>query len=172
MPRTPTLRLERRPQTVSLVVAMLVLGLGTSGGYYLTSPEPLPLSATRVAATVPTGQTVYLGVFAVGEDADRELELRGVRVEVTSTRDVAVQPLVCLGGTVDVSTEPTGACEDVVDPTSTTLGPGDSIMLQVTGTDATVAVVDPVTVVFAEGLRRGSRPAGAAARVRVLPPAR
>lgn len=148
---------------------MLVVALATSAGYYATNPPPLTVRQEPVTATVPSGQPVYLGVYGPGEEDGRTLDVRGVQVDVTSTREIAVQPLVCVGGDVDVTTSPDASCDDVVDPAGTEIGPGDDLMLQVTGSGSTVALIDPVTITFVEGLRRGAREAGVPARVRVLP---
>ncbi|VXB31017.1 hypothetical protein [Nocardioides sp. AX2bis] len=170
MAPSPSLRLSRRPQTLGVVLPMLVVALATSAGYYVTTPPPLAVQETPVTATVPSGQPVYLGVYTLDEDAGRSLDVRGVQVDVTSTREIAVQPLVCVGGDVDVTTAPDGSCRDIVDPAGTDLGPEDELMLQVTGSGATVALIDPVRITFTEGVRRGARQAGAPVRVRVLPP--
>lgn len=148
---------------------MLVVALATSAGYYVTNPPPLAVQQAPVTATVPSGQPVYLGVYDVGAEDGRTLDVRGVQVDVTSTREIAVQPLVCVGGDVDVTTAPDASCTDIVDPAGAEIGPGDDLMLQVTGSGATVAQIDPVTITFTDGLRRGAREAGAPARVRVLP---
>ena len=169
VPPPPTLQLARRSQTLGVVLPMLAVALAASTGYYVTSPPPLSVRETPVTATVPTGQPVYLGVYDVGEETGRTLSVRGVQVDVTSTREIAVQPLVCVGGDVDVTTAPDEWCTDIVDPAGAELGPGDDLILQVIGSGATVAVIDPVTITFSEGVRRGAREAGSPVRVRVLP---
>lgn len=169
VPPAPALRLDRRSPTLAVVLPMLLVALATSTGYYLTTPPPLALSSTTVTATVPSGQPVYLGVYEPAVGTGRILEVHGVQVDVTSTQEIAVLPLLCVGGDVDVTTQPAATCAEIVDPAGEELGPDDELMLQVTGSGSTVAVVDPVTVAFTEGLRRGARPAGAAVRVRVLP---
>jgi hypothetical protein len=148
---------------------MVLVALATSAGYYVTNPPPLTVRDSPVTATVPSGQPVYLGVYVPDKDAGRTLDVRGVQVDVTSTREIAVQPLVCVGGSVDVTTAPDTTCTDIVDPAGADLGPGDDLMLQVTGSGSTVAVVEPVTISFVEGVRRGTHQAGSPARVRVLP---
>ncbi len=168
MSPAPRLSLARASQTWGLVALMGVVALGSAGTYYVTTPEPLPSGTGVVTASVPSNQSVYLGVLRLPRDFDRSLQVQGVQVEVTATSEVAVLPLLCLGGDIDVTTSPTTRCDDVVDPVGEELGSGDTLVLQVTGDGATVAVVEPVTISFREGLRRGSRVAGSGARIRVL----
>lgn len=168
MSPAPRLSLARASQTWGLVGTMAVVALASAATYYVTTPEALPRTEAVVTASVPSNQSVYLGVLRLPADFDRELEVHGVQVEVTATSEVAVLPLLCVGGDIDVTTSPTTRCDDVVDPVGERLGAGDTLVLQITGDGAAVAVVDPVTISFREGVRRGSRVAGSGARVRVL----
>src|SRR3954452_421043 len=75
-------------------------------GWVTTHPDPLPTSETRVVASTPVTEPVFIGVFATGSDFDRTLHVSGVRIFATSTADVKVVPHVCHGGSVNVTTTP------------------------------------------------------------------
>ncbi len=148
---------------------MLAIAVATTGAYYVSTPEPLPVSDQTVTASIPAGQSVYLGVFAPPADFGRVLHLTGVRIDVVANTEVTVVPLVCQGGDLGVTTQPQGSCTTVVDPEGVDLAADDDLILQVTGTTGAIAVIDRVMLGFREGLRWGTIPAGAPAEVRILP---
>lgn len=167
---TTLLPSARRRRPTRIVATAIVLGaILTAVVYYVARPVPLVLDTAEVTASVPAGQSVYVGVYATGADFGRTLHLSGVRVHTTSTSELTVVPLLCRNGSVSVTVAPRGMCEELVDPQGQDLTSGDEIVLQVTGSTAAQAVIDPVRLVFREGLRWGYLPAGAAAIVRVLP---
>ncbi len=162
--RTSTARL-----TPVLVGAMLAVAVATTAAYYVSTPEPLPTSQEAVTASIPAGQSVYVGVFRPPEGFDRVLHLTGVRIDVVANTEVTVVPLVCQGGDLGVTTQPQEACATVVDPEGVDFGAEDDLILQVTGTTGSIAVIDRVALGFREGARWGTVPAGAPAEVRILP---
>lgn len=166
---TTSALLERRPLTLTIAGLMVAIGLGTTVAYYAASPEALELDDTLVTATVPAGQSVYLGVFALPAGSERSLRVSGIDVHTTSTAELTVVPLLCRGGDIGVTVDPQGYCAEILDPEDQDLVAGDDIVLQVTGGEAAIAVIDRVEVSFRDGFRWGTRPAGSPAQVRILP---
>ncbi len=162
--RTSTARL-----TPVLVGAMLAVAVATTAAYYVSTPAPLPTSEETVTASIPAGQSVYLGVFKPPEDFGRVLHLTGVRIDVVANTEVTVVPLVCQGGDLGVTTQPQQACTTVVDPEGVDLDADDDLILQVTGASGSIAVIDRVALGFREGARWGTVPAGSPAEIRILP---
>src|SRR4051812_12104811 len=79
-------------------------------GWETTHPDPLPTSKTRVVASTPVTEPVFVGVFGAGPDFDRTLHVSGVRIFATSTADVKVIPHVCHDGSINVTTTPKSFC--------------------------------------------------------------
>ncbi len=156
--------------TAAQCAAILAVGLLCVGFVYTTTPDPLPVDDLELTASVPAGQSVYVGVFAPPSGFDRTLHVSGVQVHTTSTADVSVVPLLCRAGDVGVTLAPGDFCEEVVDPEGNDLTTGDDVLLQVTGSEAAVAVVDRVQITFRDGLRWGTLEAGNPTEIRILPP--
>ncbi|HTW15475.1 MAG TPA: hypothetical protein VMF51_10115 [Nocardioides sp.] len=160
------LEVRRRPRTALAawtVAAAAVIGVVV---WFVTSPRALATSDEPVVASTPVGQDVYLAV-ASGEP-DRTLELTGVRVHVSSTAPVEVEPLVCVEGSPRVTSDPEAFCQDLVAPEGHSFRGTDSLVLRVRGEYAGVVNVDRVRLGFREGVRWGTRPAGAPATVALL----
>lgn len=160
------LEVARRPRArlaVWTVVVAVVLGLVF---WFVTSPPALATSDDTVVTSAPVGQDVYLSV-APGE-SDRTLRLSGVQVHVTAEAPVEVEPLLCVGGSPRVTTDPGAFCDELVPPDDHSFGAGDTIVLRVRGEYAGEVSVDRVRLGFREGLRWGTRAAGAPANVTVL----
>lgn len=134
--------------------------------WFVTNPRALATSDDPVVTSAPVGQDVYLAV--AGGDPDRTLELTGVRVHVSATAPVEVEPLVCVGGSPRVTTDPQAFCQDLVAPEGHSFRGTDSVVLRVRGEYAGVVNVDRVRLGFREGVRWGTRPAGAPATVALL----
>lgn len=164
---TETLRVPRRPVVGWLVAALVALAAVAGGAWYTTHPGDLATSGTMVRASTPVGQPVYVGVFAP-TDLDRTLRLSGVKVHTTSTVDVDVVPLLCHDGTVGVTSDPSTFCADLVDPEGESFGPGDSIVLRVTGQLPGVATTDRVRLGYRTGLQAATQEAGEQAVVTIL----
>lgn len=154
----------------SVLVLLVVLGaLGTTAAWYLTHPAPLPLRDGHVTAVTSPGRPVYVGAFTPGPTFGRTLTLGGVRVRTESTVPVEVEPLLCRGGSVSVTSDAEVFCADLVDPAGATLGPRDSVVLRVTADEPGAAFISRVTLAYREGLRVGAQPAGTAAVIAVVP---
>jgi hypothetical protein len=163
--------LESRPRVRALLgagVVALVL-LVASVLWLRGTPDDLPVGDALVPASTPVDQPVYVGVFSAGTDFGRTLHLSGVKIHATSNTDVSIEPLLCRGGAVAVTTEPEAFCPVLVNPEGQDLGAGDSIVIQVLSDEPAVAVVDPVRLSFSENLQWATLPAGSGAVVRILP---
>ena len=162
------LEVRRRPGAAlvaGLLVLAVVLGFLV---WYAHSPRPLPTSDRTITASIPVGKKLYVGVVSDVTGFDRTLSLSGVKVHTTSNTEVVVTPLLCRGGTVEVTTDPEPFCDDLVDPEGETFGPGDDIVLEVSSAEPAIAVIDRVRLGFREGLQWGTLAAGAPTVVRVL----
>lgn len=167
-PRTD-LAVSRNPRAL-LLSGLSVLAVAVAlSVWHATSPRALPTTSELVAASTPIGAPVYVGVFHGGAGFDRTLELSGVKVHTTSNTQVAVTPLLCRDGAIAVTTDPAAFCSELIDPAGQPLTAADSIVLEVSGEQAAVAVVDPVRLAFREGLQWATLPAGAGAVVSILP---
>lgn len=163
-------RLEVRPRPRSalfagVLVLLVVLGFLV---WYANSPQPLPTSGRTISASVPVAQKLYVGVVAETNDFDRTLSLSGVKVHTTSNTEVVVTPLLCRGGTVEVTTDPEPFCDELVNPEGEAFGPDDDIVLEVSSDEPAIAVIDRVRLGFREGVQWGTLDIGAPAVVRVL----
>lgn len=166
---SPTdLQVRRRPRAGVVVRVLLAVVVVAFVVWFTTSPASLPTSDTTISASTPVTTPVYVGVFAPAADFDRELHLSGVKVHTTANTEVTVTPLLCVGGTVGVTTEPDRFCPELVDPEGRTMGEGDAIVLEVSGDLAAIAVIDRVRLGFRDGLQWGTLEAGSGAIVRVL----
>lgn len=148
---------------------MLLLLAGGMAWWRASAPDPLPLSDQTVTTSTKIGRPVYVGVFAPGADFGRTLHLSGVKVHATSNTAISLTPLLCRGGSIVSTTEPTSFCTALVNPEGQDLAPGDAIVLQVVSDEPAVAVVDRVRLAFREHLHTAVLSAGSEAVVRVLP---
>jgi hypothetical protein len=165
---TAPLQVERRPRWRLVVWALVAGAVLAVGAWYVNSPSELPTSDATISASTPVDRPVYLGVFTPSADFDRTLSLSGVKVHTTSNTEVSVQPLLCRGGTIGVTSDPDSFCEELVNPEGQTFGVGDAIVLEVSSPEAAIAVVDRVRLGFRDGLQWGTHEAGAGAVVRIL----
>lgn len=150
---------------VVLLVAAAVLTWWRAG-----APEPLPVSDELVPASTKVGAPVYVGVFTAGSGFDRTLRLSGVKIHATSnTSQLTLTPLLCRGGSLNVTTDPDVFCPELLDPEGQDFTSGDGIVVRVTGAVPGVAVVDPVRLAFRENLHWDTLEAGSGAVVQILP---
>jgi hypothetical protein len=137
-------------------------------GWFSTHPAALPTSEKPVEATAPVGEPVFVGAFDPPAGFDRTLHVNGVRVFADATVATEVVPHVCRGGSLSVTTDPLSFCSSV-DPTEgATLGPGDAIVLEVTGSAAGLVHVDRVRVAYRDGVQWAVQDAGAPVQVTFL----
>jgi len=147
--------------------AVIVVVLAVLATWYANSPAALPTSDSPVQATTTTGSAVYLGMFVPDADFDRTLHLSGVKVHTTANTQVEVVPYLCRDGSVSVTTDAEPFCGELIDPEGETFGRGDSIVLEVSGDESAIAVIDAVRLGFREGLQWGTHEAGSAAIVTI-----
>ncbi|MBF4162870.1 hypothetical protein [Nocardioides acrostichi] len=157
----------RRLRIVTALVLAVVL-LATVG-WYIAHPAPLPVRAGHVTAATSPGRPVFVGVFTPSADFDRTLRMGGVHVHTTATAPVTVTPLLCTGGSIGVTTDPSAFCDDVSDPADGTLRAGDSILIEIEADEPTAAFVDPVGISYREGLQVGTQSAGTAVVINITP---
>ncbi len=149
---------------VGIVVVALLAALAV---WYVNNPSALPTSNATVNASTVAGQPVYLGVFAATDEFERTLHLSGVKVRTTANTQVDVVPYLCRDGSLAVTTEPGAFCGELVNPEGETFSPGDSIVLEVSGDDTAIAVIDRVQLAFREGVQWGTQEAGSPALVNI-----
>lgn len=158
---------RRRTLTAVLLAAVLVMVLA---GWWVTHPADLPVREGHVTAVTTPGRAVYVGMVT-GAELERVLRLGGVHVITEATVAVEVEPLLCRGGSVSVTSDAAAFCSDLIDPTGEQLRPGDSLVVRVSGDEAGAAYVSRLTLAFRTGIQVGTHPAGASAVVAILPPA-
>lgn len=156
LPRPPRDARWARVLVVFLAVA-LVVGWVV---WYVRTPEPLPTDDRTVSAAGVVGTPLYLGMFTVPDGIDRELTISGVRVEARASDEVGIEPLLCQGGTIGVTTAPDQFCADLTATEGADVRPGDSVVLEVSGDRPVVAEIDRIRIAFREGLRFGTAEAG------------
>jgi len=149
---------------VGIVVVALLAALAV---WYVNNPSELPTSNATVNASTVAGQPVYLGVFAATDEFERTLHLSGVKVRTTANIQVDVVPYLCRDGSLAVTTEPGAFCGELLNPEGETFSPGDSIVLEVSGDDTAIAVIDRVQLAFREGVQWGTQEAGSPALVNI-----
>jgi hypothetical protein len=168
MTSSGALKVRRRPIAVIVTAVVVAAAAALGGAWFVIHPAELPTSDTTVHASTPVGQPVYVGVFAATTDLGRTLRLSGVKVHTTSNAQVEVVPLLCHGGTIGVTTDPVPFCTALVNPEGERFGPGDDIVLEVTGDTAGVAVVDRVRLGYRDGFQVATQEAGAPVVINLL----
>jgi hypothetical protein len=147
---------------VALLVLLAVIG------WVSTHPKALSTTDTTVRAETPVGTPVYVGVFGTPADFDRTLHLVGVHVFASSTADVTIVPLVCHGGSVNVTTTPETFCAELGPTEGATLESGDAIILEVVGDVPAVVEIDRIRVAYRDGMQWATQDAGARSLISVL----
>lgn len=139
------------------------------GSWWVTHPPDLPVRDGHVTAVTTPGRPVFVGLFN-GVETDRTLRIGGVHVHTDATVPVTVEPLLCRGGSVSVTSDAATFCRDLVDPTGEQLQPGDSILVRVIGQQAGAAFVGRISLTYRSGPRVATQPAGTSAVVAIVPP--
>ena len=158
---------SRRGWRVTAYAIVLVLLIAVIG-WVSTHPDALATSDTRVVASTPVSEPVYLGVFGTPAGFDRTLHVAGVRVFATSTADVTIVPHVCHGGSVHVTTTPESFCGSFGPTEGATIESGDEIVLEVVGEAPGVVEIDRVRVAYRDGLQWATQDAGSRSQVTIL----
>jgi hypothetical protein len=162
VPRRPRRAGRSRLWRVVAVVAAVVLVAGWIVWYVLT-PDDLPVQGRRAEAAGVAGTPVYVGVFTM-PDGDRTIHVSAVDVPVAQGDglSVAVEPVVCRGGSIGVTTVPEDFCEEVVDGADGELGSGDSVALRLVAETPGTVSVDRISISFRDGIRWGTQDVGIA----------
>ncbi len=150
----------RRHRYSKLVWLVLVVAVGAVAAWYATHPSPLPTSTTPVTVSTPAGDPVYVGVLTPSADSDRTVTVRGIDVDPLGDLPVNVDGKVCKGGALAVTSEPETFCTSLVDAEGASLGPGDTLVLEIYGETTGEVDLGRVRVTYREGLQWGSHVAG------------
>jgi hypothetical protein len=152
-----------------LIALVCVAALVALGSWYLSHPAPLALREGHVTAVTAPGRAVYVGAYQPGSASDRTIEVAGVHVHADATVPVTIDPLLCRGGSISVTSDAAVFCTELLDPVGQALGPGDSIVLRISADEPGAAFVGRVAISYRDGLRAATRPAGTAAVVAFVP---
>lgn len=128
--------------------------------WFLRTPDDLPTTNRSVDGTGVVGQDVYVGMFAVGGRFDRTLVISEVKVDVKADGDVDVEPKICRGGTISVTTDASRFCSELDDPDGAEFSEGDSVVLVVSASEPGEVDIGRIEVFFREGIRWGNKEAG------------
>jgi hypothetical protein len=160
------LAVQRRPRATLAVWTVAVTVVAGLTFWFVSTPPALTTSDTLLTGTTPVGRDLYLGVARAPDG--RTLAVSGVLVHAAADVPVEVEPLLCVGGSPQVSSDPTTFCRELVSPDGRELGPGDTIVLRVRGEYAGDVSIDPVRIAYREGIRWGTQEAGVPAVVTIL----
>jgi len=128
--------------------------------WFLRTPDDLPTSNRMAEGAGVVGQDVYVGMFAVGSRFDRTLVISEVKVDVKADGDVDVEPKICRGGTISVTTDATRFCSELEDPEGAEFSDGDSVVLVVSASEPDEISIGRIEIFFREGIRWGNKEAG------------
>ena len=169
-PAGGALQVRRRPRVRFAGWGLGLLVLAAVVWWVSTHPAALPTSTTTIRASTPVGQPVFIGVFTASAESDRTLNLSGVKIFATSTvEDVEITPHLCRGGSVAVTADPAPFCTEMDGTEDTTMGPGDEIVLEVSGPAPGTVAIDRIRVAYREGVQWGTQGAGSPALVTLIP---
>lgn len=129
--------------------------------WYVTHPSPLPPTGEPVEATTRVDRSVFVGVPTGGQG----LTVRSWSYDVEGGR---VDLLVCRGGAIGVTADPSAFCTSVERADGAQLDPGDQLVLQVS-TDAPGTVSGgPLHLSWRRGIQIGEQDTGRPVEVTVL----
>ena len=152
---------EKRSKLWRIFIILATLGVAVGWlVWFLRTPEDLPTESGRVTDSGVVDQTVYVGMFAVGDDFDRTIRISEVSVDVSPEDGVEVTPLICRGGSLSFTTDAETFCPELDEPEDAEFSSGDSIVLAVTSSTATEVEIGRIEVSFRDGIRWGTKEAG------------
>ncbi|MDZ5623518.1 hypothetical protein [Nocardioides bizhenqiangii] len=154
-------RPEKRSQwwRVLVIVATVAVAVGWLI-WFLRTPDDLPTSSGTVDDVGVVGQEVYIGMLAVGDDFERTINISDVEVDVTADGEVDVEPMLCRGGSVSVTTDAAPFCPELDPVEGAELSDGDSIVLVVSAAEPTEVEIGRIEISFREGIKWGTKAAG------------
>lgn len=138
---------------------LFALALVGVAAWFMLHPSPLPTSDRTVAARTPIGVPVYVAVYA-GSQTDRTITLSSVHVNAPADSTAEVTARVCAGGSLSVTADPSGFCTRVLPATGASLGPDDTLMLEIQSATAGTLELEDLEVTYREGLQWGTQPVG------------
>jgi len=144
---------------ILIVLATLAVAVGWAI-WFVRTPDDLPTTSGTVEDAGVVGQEIYVGVFTVGDGFDRTLDISEVAVDVSSDGEAEVEPKVCQGGSLSITTDADPYCPELVDVDGAKFSDGDSIVLVVSATEATEVEIGRIEISFREGIKWGTKPAG------------
>lgn len=161
---TPGTLLRRLVLVVAAIAGLLFVW------WFVTSPSSLPTRPGHVTAVTTTGRPVYVGVWTTDADFGRTLDVAGVRLRAEATVEVDLEPLLCRGGSVGVTSDPAPFCRELLDPAGAQLRAGDSLLVRLVADEPGAVYLDRPAIAFREGPRWGNREAGTEAVLAVVAP--
>lgn len=161
MPRRPAPAKRTKLGWILAVVAIFLLAVGWAV-WFLRTPDGLPTSSRTAEGNGVVGQDVYVGMWAVGDDFDRTLHITDIQVGVEAEGDVSVEPQLCTGGTISVTSDASSFCTDLVDAEGADFTDGDSIVLVVRAAEPTTVKLGRLEVSYRDGIRWATQDAGLA----------
>jgi hypothetical protein len=138
---------------------VLALVLVAVAAWFMLHPSPLPTSDRTLEVRTPVGAPVYVAVYS-GSRTDRTIQLSSVHVNAPADSTAEVTARVCAGGSLSVTADPAGFCTRVLPAAGASLGPDDTLMLEISSDTAGTLVLDDLQVSYREGLQWGTQPVG------------
>ncbi|MEZ0580464.1 hypothetical protein [Nocardioides sp. MH1] len=161
MPQRAKRAQRSRLPWILTVLAIIALAIGWAV-WYVRTPGGLSTSDRTVEDSGVVGQTLYIKMYGVGDDFDRTLRLTDVSIDVSPSDGVEAKAMVCVDGSISVTTDPTGQCKKLEDAEDAEFSDNDSIVLAVTASQAGTVEIGQLDVSFRDGIKWGSDRAGIA----------
>jgi hypothetical protein len=161
MPRRSEPSKRTRLWWVLTVIGIFFLAVGWAI-WFLRTPDGLPTSSRTAEGNGVVGQDLYVGMWAVGDDFDRTIRITDIKVAVEAEGDVTVEPKLCTGGTVSITSDASSFCTGLTDAEGADFTDGDSIVLVVTASQPTTVTLGRLEVSYRDGIRWATRDAGLA----------
>lgn len=161
MPRRSEPSKRSRLWWVLTVIGIFFLAVGWAV-WFLRTPDGLSTTRRTVEGNGVVGEDLYVGMWAVGDNFDRTIKITDIDVDVDADGDVTVEPKLCTGGTISVTTDAESFCTGLVDADGAEFTSGDSIVLVVTAAEPTTVMLGRLSVSYRDGIRWATRSAGLA----------
>lgn len=174
---TSSLELPARParkpstRTTAMIAAGCAAALALAWYvWFINTPAELGTSGRTASGSTVVDRTLYIGMYAVPDEFDRDIRLSGVKVSARADVAFEIEPLLCRGASVGITSEPQRFCDELVNPEGQHLTAGDSVVLSVSAQEPGVVRIDRIRIGFHEDLRSDTQEAGlAGATVTVSP---
>lgn len=151
------------PRRTAIIAAACVGALALAWYvWFINTPPDLGTSSRTATGSTVVDRTLYVGMYAMPEDSDRDIRISGIKVSARSTVDLDIEPLLCRGASVGITSEPMRFCDELVNPEGQNLEAGDSVVLSVSAQEPGVARIDRIRIGFHEDLRSDTQEAGLA----------